>query len=51
MKQQKSGSKFPEKNIIGKIAVLLTGAAILLSACENNLEQIKAFPLRKPAGS
>lgn len=43
MKQQKPGSKYLTKLYLFKIAVLVTGAAILLSACENNLEQIKAF--------
>lgn len=42
MKQQKSGFNIL-KIIKYRIAVLLTGAAILLSACENNIEKIKAF--------
>jgi LPS export ABC transporter protein LptC len=43
MKQQEPGFKFLKILYVFKIAVLATGAAILLSACENNLEQIKAF--------
>ncbi len=43
MKQQKPGSKYLTILYLFKIAVLITGAAILLSACENNLEKIKAF--------
>ena len=43
MKQQKLGSKILKKIFNIRIAVLFTGAAILLSACENNLEKIKAF--------
>jgi LPS export ABC transporter protein LptC len=44
MKLQKSGSDFLKKILLVRIAVLLGGAAFLLCACENNLEQIKAFP-------
>jgi LPS export ABC transporter protein LptC len=43
MKQQESDSKILRIIYLTKIAVLFTGAAILFHACENNLEQIKAF--------
>jgi LPS export ABC transporter protein LptC len=43
MKQPEFGSKILRTILQFKIAVLFTGAAILLYACENNLEQIKAF--------
>jgi LPS export ABC transporter protein LptC len=43
MKLQKSGSKSFKIIYISRIAAFLSGAAILLTACENNLEQIKAF--------
>lgn len=44
MKQQKSGFNILKSDIKYRIAVLMTGAAILLSGCENNIEKIKAFP-------
>ncbi len=43
MKQQKSGFNILNRINKIRIAVLITGTAILLSACENNLEKIKAF--------
>jgi LPS export ABC transporter protein LptC len=43
MKQQKSGSRIVSLLKSVGIAALFSGAAILFSACENNLEQIKAF--------
>ncbi len=43
MKQLKSDFKILKRIKILRIAVLLAGTAILLSACENNLEKIKAF--------
>ena len=43
MKQQKSGFNYLNKIYKIRIAVLILGTAILLSACENNLEKIKAF--------
>jgi LPS export ABC transporter protein LptC len=43
MKLQKSGSKDFNIRYIFRIAAFIAGAAILLNACENNLEQIKAF--------
>ena len=44
MKLQKSGSKKPIISKIFRIAVLISGAAILFSGCEkNNIEKIKAF--------
>jgi LPS export ABC transporter protein LptC len=44
MKQQKSGSKKPVLSKIFRIAVLVTGTAILFYGCEkNNIEKIKAF--------
>jgi LPS export ABC transporter protein LptC len=43
MKLQKSGSKFYIIRYILRIAAFIAGAAILLTGCENNLEQIKAF--------
>jgi hypothetical protein len=52
MKQQRSGSKQKISFIPIRIAALFTGAAILFCACENNLEQIKAFssPENLPIG-
>lgn len=43
MKLQKSGFKNSIKYIIKRIAVLLSGTAILLYGCENDIEKIKAF--------
>lgn len=43
MKTQKSGFKTIKILNFLRIAVLLTGAAILFFACENNIEKIKAF--------
>jgi LPS export ABC transporter protein LptC len=43
MKQPKSGSKIYIIRDILRIAAFLAGAAILLTGCENNIEQIKAF--------
>ena len=44
MKLQKSGSKKPRPKIkLIVIAALFSGAAILFSGCENDLEKIKAF--------
>lgn len=44
MKQQKSGSNKPIILKISRIAVLISGAAILFFGCEkNNIEKIKAF--------
>ncbi len=43
MKLLKSGFKILKKKYIYRIAVLISGTAILLSSCESNLEQIKAF--------
>ena len=43
MKVLKSDFKNLENIIKLRIAVLVTGAAILLSSCENNLEKIQAF--------
>ncbi len=52
MKQQQSGSKQKISFISIRIAALFAGAAILFYACENNLEQIKAFssPENLPIG-
>ncbi|MFW5774110.1 MAG: LPS export ABC transporter periplasmic protein LptC [Tangfeifania sp.] len=43
MNQQQSGSKIRNLLIVFRIAVLVSGAAILFSGCENNIEEIKAF--------
>ena len=43
MKTQKSGSKKPVISKIFRIAVLISGTAILFYGCENNIEKIKAF--------
>ncbi len=43
MRQQKSGSKIKNLLKIFRIAVLVSGAAILLVGCENDIEKIKAF--------
>ncbi|RIH66262.1 LPS export ABC transporter periplasmic protein LptC [Mariniphaga sediminis] len=43
MKAQKSGSKAEKIFYFLKIAALFTGAAFLFSACEDNIEKIKAF--------
>ena len=43
MNQQKSDFKYLKIVYALKIAVLVTGTAIILSSCETNLEQIKAF--------
>lgn len=43
MKIQKSGSKINKIFYFTRIAAFFTGAAFLLFACENNIEQIKAF--------
>lgn len=43
MNQQLSGSKKPVLSKIFRIAVLISGAAILFYGCENNIEKIKAF--------
>lgn len=44
MKSQKSGIKLPAyKKKMHFIAALVSGAAILFSGCENDLEKIKAF--------
>lgn len=42
MNQQKSDFKIPISKIV-RIAALFIGAAILFSACKNDLEKIKAF--------
>ena len=43
MKLQKSGSKIRNLLKIFRIAVLVSGAAILFFGCENNIQKIKAF--------
>ena len=43
MSRQKSGFNILKLHINIRIAAFITGAAILLSSCENNIEQIKAF--------
>jgi len=43
MNQQKSGFNILPFIKISGIAALITGAAILFSGCESNIEQIKAF--------
>src|SRR5690554_429768 len=43
MKIQKLDFKYNLKFLRNKIAALIAGAAILLTACENNLEKIQAF--------
>jgi LPS export ABC transporter protein LptC len=43
MKQQQSGSNIVLKIKKYSVAVLVSGAAMLFSGCESNIEQIKAF--------
>lgn len=43
MKLQQSGFNFNQNILFFGIAALITGAALLFSSCENNIEEIKAF--------